>query len=275
MKLKTLSAALLCGCAAMAFDRAMAADTDSGASVSELVVTAPRQEVQAREVQKIAPNLVTVTFDPASGHVFVSDGDSGIVTVIDPETDKAAARVKIGAKLEYIVADGAGKIYVNGVGQKEVVRIDVRTNMVDARWSTPDCESPHGLAMDTVRRRLFVSCINARLVVVNADTGAEVAVLPIGRGTDAAAYDRSHRRVFSSNGTDGALTVIQQDGADAYRVLDTVRTSPTARTMSVDPDTGRLYIAAAEPDAAPNSGSGKAKPKPGSLKLLFLDPVGD
>ena len=225
-----------------------------------------------------APDADGMTFDPFSGHLFVSDGDSGIVSIIDPGldpgADKILASVKIGAKLEYIVSDGAGKVYVNGAGQNQVIRIDVRSNAIDARWGTPGCESPRGLAIDTVRRRLFVSCVNARLVVMNADTGAQVATLPIGRGTDAAAYDPSHRRVFSPNGVDGTLTVIQQDGADAYRVLDTIRTSLTGRTLSVDPATGRLYIAAAEPDAAPPPG-GKAKPKPGSLRLLFLDPVGE
>ena len=60
MSLKTLSAALLCGCAAIASGKAMAADTDSGSNVSELVVTAPRQEAQARVVQEQAPNLITV-----------------------------------------------------------------------------------------------------------------------------------------------------------------------------------------------------------------------
>lgn len=61
MSLKTLSAALLCGCAAVASGRAMAADaSDAANGVSELVVTAPRQEVQAREVQQQAPNLITV-----------------------------------------------------------------------------------------------------------------------------------------------------------------------------------------------------------------------
>ena len=61
MTLKKLSAALLCGCAAVAFGRANAAETDAGANgVSEVVVTAPRQEEQARQLQKTAPNLVTV-----------------------------------------------------------------------------------------------------------------------------------------------------------------------------------------------------------------------
>jgi hypothetical protein len=42
--------------------------------------------------------------------------------------------------------------------------------------------------------------------------------------------------------------------------------------MAVDPRTGRLYLAAADLDAPLPAGS-KRKPKPGSFKLLFLDPA--
>jgi TonB-dependent receptor len=49
---------LLCSCAALYGGKALAAD--AAASLSEIVVTAPRQETQARQVQQSAPNLVTV-----------------------------------------------------------------------------------------------------------------------------------------------------------------------------------------------------------------------
>jgi hypothetical protein len=52
--------------------------------------------------------------------------------------------------------------------------------------------------------------------VLDIDRGSVVTILPIGRGADAAAYDPERHRVFSSNGADGTLTVIQQSGADSY-----------------------------------------------------------
>ena len=61
MNIKRLTAALLCGCAAVVFSKAKAAEAAEPANgVSEVVVTAPRQEVQARVVQQAAPNLITV-----------------------------------------------------------------------------------------------------------------------------------------------------------------------------------------------------------------------
>src|SRR5579871_5085295 len=128
-----------------------------------------------------------IAFDPTSGHIFVVDGDSAALTVIDPRTDKAIATIETGGGLEYAVAGDNGKLYVNGAEKKEILRIDTATNKVDARWPVADCESPHGLAIDKAAHRLFPTCLNAVMNVVDTDTGKVVAKLPIGQGTDGAA----------------------------------------------------------------------------------------
>lgn len=214
-----------------------------------------------------------IVVDPLTGHIFVINGDPASVTVVDPVTDKVIATVAGGGKLEYGAADGAGKLYVNGTEKREIVRIDTRTNRADAHWPIRDCVSPHGLAMDTGTRRLFASCLNNLLVVVNADSGAVVAGLPIGAGSDAVAFDPGRRRIFSANGRDGTITVIEERSADSYVLLGSITTKVTARTMAVDPDTGRLFVVAADMDASAAATSGRPRFVPGSLQLLFLDPV--
>jgi YVTN family beta-propeller protein len=229
---------------------------------------------------KAAEDADAIAYDPASKHVFVVNGDPGTLTVIDPKADHAIATVEAGGKLEFAVADGKGKLYVNGEEKKEIVRIDTRTNQVDARWPIPNCESPHGLAIDPASHRLFSSCVNNSLVVVNTETGATVATLPIGAGTDAAAFDPKRKLVFSSNGRDGTLSVIREQDANTFVPLGEVKTAVTARTMALDPATGRIYLVAADIDtAALAAASGNPPGRPrrppfvaGSTKLLFFDP---
>ncbi len=229
---------------------------------------------------KAAPDADAVAFDSKSGHVFVVNGDPGTLTVIDPKTDSAIATVETGGKLEYAVADGKGKLYVNGEEKKEIVRIDTATNQVDAHWPIPNCESPHGLAIDPANHRLFSSCVNKILVVVNTDSGATVASLPIGAGTDAAAFDPKRKLVFSSNGRDGTLSVIREQDPNTFVPLGEVKTAISARTMALDPESGRIYLVAADIDAnaaAPAAGVPPGPPRrpalvAGSTKLLFLDP---
>lgn len=230
---------------------------------------------------KAAPDADAVTIDPTSGHVFVVDGDPGLLTVIDPASDRVVATVNVGSKLEFIVPGDNGKVYVNGVAKREIFRVDTTTNQVDATWPIPQCEAPHGLAVDTATHRLFSSCENGELAVVNADTGAVVTTLPIGRGTDAAAFDPTRKLVFSSNGMDGTLSVIREVDANTFVSAATVKTALSARTMGVDPVSGRVFLLAADTNAKALAAfvaarrAGRRAPSPmvsGSLKLLVFDP---
>ncbi len=218
-----------------------------------------------------AADADAIAFDHATGHVFIVEGDPQTISVIDPKTDKVVATIQAGGKLEYAVADDRGHLFVNGESKREIVSVNTRTNAVDGHWAIPDCASPHGLAIDKVRHRLFSSCINGQLMVINSDTGKLLATLPIGKGSDAVAYDPKRRLVFSSNGFDGTLSVIQQKDADTYVVAATIPTAVSGRTMSIDPETGRLYIAALETDP-PAAPGGRPKARAGTLRLMFLDP---
>ena len=230
---------------------------------------------------KAADDADAVTFDPDSGHVFVVNGDTGTITVIDPKRNAGIATIQGGGKLEYAVPDGHGKLYVNGAGKQEVLEIDTHTNQVAARWPVSACTSPHGLALDPRTHRLFVSCLNKLLLVVSAAGGKVIAQFPIGAGSDAVTFDPKRKLVFSSNGIDGNLSVIRENDGDSFTALGDIKTAPTARTMGIDPATGRLFLAAAElapvtdaPPAqtAPAPGR-RPRLSPGSLQLLFLDPA--
>lgn len=233
--------------------------------------------LKVQQHMKVGEDADAIAYDPASGHVFVVNGDPGTVSVIDPKADRVIATVQTGGKLEFAAADGKGKLFVNGEEKKEIVRIDTRTNKVDAHWPIANCESPHGLAVDAQSHRVFSSCVNKVLVVVNTDSGATVATVPIGAGTDAAAFDPKRKLVFSSNGRDGTLSVIQEKDANTFVPLGEVKTAVTARTMAVDPDSGRIYVVAADVEATAAAGQGSGPPRrpsfvAGSTKLLFLDP---
>ena len=212
-----------------------------------------------------------ITVDSLTGHIFVIEGDPGAITVIDPKTDAVVATIKAGEKMEYATSDDQGFVYVAGVEKSDLLKIDARTNAIVARWSTPDCSRPHGLAMDQTGRRLFMGCVNSVMMVVDADSGRTVAKLPIGRGSDAIAYDPQRKRVFSPNGVDGTLSIYQQTSPDAYQLLETLPTAVSGRTMAVDPSSGRLFIVAAETDPSPTPG-GRPRPRPGTTRVMMFDP---
>jgi YVTN family beta-propeller protein len=250
--------------------------TDDGEAAQAIAFDPKTLKVLKRIPAKDDADAITV--DPKSGHVFIAAGDAKTVTVIDSKTDAVLANIDAGGKVEYVVPGDDGKVYVNGEEKKEIVRIDVATNKVDAHWPMPGCTSPHGLAIDTAGHRLFSTCVNKVMTVVDTTSGAVVASVPIGQGTDAAAFDPVRKRAFSSNG-EGTITVVDAKDPKKMSVIETVPTRVTGRTMGIDPASGRLFVAAADIDpnapvpAGPNGRPGRPRPVPGSLKLLFLDPV--
>lgn len=223
-----------------------------------------------------APDADGIVFDPASNHVLVINGESGSVSVIDPAKNVVIATIDGGGGLEFGLVDGLGKFFVDGAEKGEIVRIDTKTNRADEHWPMPGCVKPHGIAMDSQTRRLFVSCANQVMVVVDADSGRNVASLPIGNYTDFAAFDPIRKLAFSSNG-DGTLSVVQEKDANTFVALTPIKTALSARTMAIDPKTGRLFLAAADVAKVdlPNAPGGRPHVTfvPGSLKLLVFEPV--
>jgi YVTN family beta-propeller protein len=224
---------------------------------------------------KTAPDADGIVYDPSSRHIFVINGDSGSLTVIDPKTNTALAAIDAGGGLEFGLSDGAGRLYVLGAEKGELIAIDTAKNAIAARWPLTGCEKPHGIAMDRTARRIFATCINKVMVVADADKGAILATLPIGSYSDGAAFDPVRKRAFSSNG-DGTLTVVQEKDPATFVLLGDVKTAVSARTMDVDPVTGRLFLVAADIDKIEMPATPGGRPHvtyvPGSTKLLILDP---
>ena len=118
-----------------------------------------------------------------------------------------------------------------------------------------------------------MGCANSVMAVMDANSGRVVAMLPIGRGNDAVAWDWVEKRVFSSNGRDGTITVYQQQSPDNYAALATIHSVVSGRTMSVDSKTGQLFVAAADTDPSPTPG-GRPQVKPGTARLMIFQPDG-
>jgi DNA-binding beta-propeller fold protein YncE len=213
-----------------------------------------------------AQDADAIVADPLTGHVFVIEGDPHSITVVDPARLAVLGTIAGGEQMEYAVADGTGHVFVAGKERGDLIDIDARTDTLVAHRPMPGCTKPHGLAVDPATRRIFMGCSNAMMMVIDATDGRMIARLPIGRGSDAVAFDPVRKRVFSSNGIDGTVSIYQQIDRDHYRALPVLETEVSGRTMGVDPSSGRLFVAVARSDPARPPGSGTAA-------LLVFDPV--
>ncbi|MDP9162154.1 MAG: YncE family protein [Acidobacteriota bacterium] len=229
-------------------------------------------------LQKVAvgTNPDGVLYDPSSKKVFSFNGKSKDVTVLDAATGKVLATTPVGGKPEFPVSDGKGNVYANIEDTHEIIQIDSATMKVRSRWPMAECEEPTGLAMDLPGRRLFSVCANKKMEVVDADSGKVVATVAIGDGPDAVVYDADRKLILSSNGDDGTLTVVHQDGLDKYTVLQNLATEKRARTLALDQKTHKVYLASAEMTPAPAPTATDPKPRPkiaqGTFHLIVVSP---
>ncbi len=223
-----------------------------------------------QQVDVPARNPDAILYARRGQHVFTFNGASKDVTVLDANTFAVAGRIVVPDKPEFAASDGEGRIFVNiesDPGQLAV--IDTNTLALTATWQLPGCDSPTGLAIDRSHHRLFSVCDGKVMAVTDSQSGKHVASIPIGEHPDAAAYDQRRRLVYSSNG-DGTLTVIHQDTADRYTVLQNLATKRGARTMTLDPKTGRLYLVTADFAPAPAPTDAEPAPRPAPIPGSFV-----
>jgi hypothetical protein len=86
---------------------------------------------------------------------------------------------------------------------------------------------------DTVHHRLFSGCRSGVMAVSDYQAARVVTTVPIGMGVDGAGYDPASGNAFASN-ADGTLTVIHQDSADNYDVVQIIKTPQGSRNMGLD-----------------------------------------
>ena len=206
-------------------------------------------------------------YDPATRTVWVMTPGDGNATVIDPVAAKALATVPVGGSLEFAAADGHGRLYVNAEDKNDVAVIDTRTRKVLRREPLPGCDGPTGIVYDPSTRETLSACANG-VAVVLSDAGKPIASLPIGKRPDGAVFDNRRHVALVPSGADGTLSVIQL--SPAAKVVATIPTAKSARTIALDPSTGRAYLPAT--DLLPPLGEERPKAVPGTFRIIVVAP---
>jgi YVTN family beta-propeller protein len=242
--------------------------TSNGRDSSVTVFNLATLETEEK-IKVTGQNPDAILYDSFSKRVFTGNGRSASFSVIDAVSNKEIGIIPLDGKPEAIVTEGKGKIFVNIEDKSLINVIDAGTLKVISRWPISPGEEPSGLALDNETHRLFSVCGNKLMVVVDAGTGRVITTLPIGDGCDGAAFDPFYKRVYSSNG-EGTMTVVQEVNANVFKVLETVPTQRSARTIALDKSTHHVYLPCAEFESAPSENNRRPAVKPNSFTVLDI-----
>jgi DNA-binding beta-propeller fold protein YncE len=210
-----------------------------------------------------------VLYEPAQQEVYTFNHRTNDSTVFEAKTGKIVATIKLSGVPEFAQVDSkAGRIYNNIEDKNEVAVIDTKTHTVAATWPIAPAEGATGMAFDLAHHRLFLGA-NV-LAMMDSTSGKILATVPVGPGVDAAAYDAALDYAFASAGGDGTVTVAQPKSATELTVIQVLKTRSASRTMTLDPKTHKLYLAAAdyETPAADQGRAGRRRMVAGSFKVL-------
>ncbi len=186
-----------------------------------------------------------IMYDAHSNQIFAFNNGSSSASVIDVPELKEIKTIELNGDPEFGVSDLKGLIFVNIEDRNTLDIIDAKTlTVLDSVALTP-CGTPTGLAIDKKHKRLFTVCReNKGMSVVDMVNKKVIATLPICAGVDAVVYDPKTKLIFCSG--DGTTTIIKQETADKYAVVQTINTAPRAKTMALDLKTHRIYISVAD-----------------------------
>lgn len=194
-----------------------------------------------REVKSIktAGPTDAIIYEPKNHRVYVTHDDGAEVWVIDPSAAKVVDAVVIPGVPEFMAYDPqTDRIYLNIKDKDLVAVIDPATNKVVEQWPTAPAHSPHGLAADGTRQRIYSAGANGKLVAIDMRGGAVVDTVDITGKVDQIAFDPAGGLLYCA-GPD-RLSIVRAN-AGRLSPAGSLATAATAKNVAVDPATREVW----------------------------------
>ena len=184
--------------------------------------------------------------------LYVSDERGKAEAIVDVNKDQIIKTLKFDSETGMPQYDPvARKVYVNLQDQNILAVIDPGTDEVVARYPVGRCKGNHGMAIDPVHHRAFLSCEDNKLMTVfDLDKHQPIAFLTLAGGPDVIKFDPGLGRIYVACYS-GAISVFHQDDPDHYTKLEDFRVEHGVHSLAVDEKTHRVYTPEQEEGAKP------------------------
>jgi DNA-binding beta-propeller fold protein YncE len=198
--------------------------------------------LQLLDTVKFSGDADNVRYDARNRRVIVGYGD-GALGFLD-SNGKKAGEIALDAHPESFQLEKQGtRVFVNVPDRQEIQIADLAANKLVAKWPVTSAVRNYPMALDEAHHRLFIGCRSpARMLVLDTETGKQVASLDIVGDTDDLFYDAAKSRIYVIGGG-GFVDAFEQKGADQYNRIAHISTAGGARTGLFVPEWGQLFVA--------------------------------
>ena len=185
-------------------------------------------------------------WDSMNGDIYVTNEDSGNVSVISGSTNRAVATISLGTTVFGVTYDSrSGDIYVTDSGSNKVSVISGRTNTVVA--TIPVGSDPEGAVYDSANGDVYITNVESNTVSVTSGANyTVVATIPVGSEPGDAAYDSGNGEIYiadvncvASPCGQGYLSVVS---GSTNRVVANIDVGPAPGGVAFDSGNGDIYV---------------------------------
>ncbi len=153
--------------------------------------------------------------------LFVSSLRDRSVGVVDLSIGTETADVNLNALPEDMIYDSQRhELLVTLEDVNQIAALD-RSNQISQRFRIAGSE-PTGLALDSNHRRLYVA-VRYAVLVLNADTGAEISRIPAPGGTNSLSLDAADNLLYAAAGDGSVLAIDIRRGVADYELPTDVK----------------------------------------------------
>ncbi len=199
---------------------------------------------------KLSDDADDMVYDAKTKLLYVGHGGGdaqspGRIAVIDTATNVLLSDLAVPSHPEGLELDPAhDRILANIAGSAAIAVIDGAAHTLSATWKLTRAQDNVPLAVDDEHQLLFVACRKpARLLVLDAGSGQELADLPADAGADDIFYDTQLRRIYLIAGS-GVIDLYQVEESRNVRAAGVIPTSAGAKTGLLVPGLQTLFVGA-------------------------------
>ena len=181
-----------------------------------------------------------VRYDVSAKQILVGYGD-GALAVVDAAAGTAIADIALSGHPEsFQMEKGGPRVFINVPRSHQIAVANRQQKKTTVTWPvTASANFP--MALDEANHRLLVACRSpARLLVLDSESGREIASLDLHGDCDDLFFDAARHQIYASCG-EGFIDVFIQHDADHYALKESVGTIARARTCFFDGQ--QIYLA--------------------------------